>query len=153
MNDDQMSRAAAREWLVARIVVIGGLVTALAIIAYLVLQPMLQKPPQQAAAPQGSGQTKAQKEANAVAQLGMMICVQELFEAKDRGFVPNDGQLAVLQPFATKVKNRLACVAATTSTKYIIAADVHCTALKNASCLRLHDIKTSDGLLLYQRRD
>ncbi|HEY3777166.1 MAG TPA: hypothetical protein VGL35_03840 [Rhizomicrobium sp.] len=138
-------RALAREWLAARIVVIGGFVlAALAGIWFGVIYPDIILPRQVHAALE----TRVKMLLGAEAQ----ICTTGLNTAKNFGIVPQYGQLATQQLARTDVPGRYVCVAATNAAKYILAVDLLCRELKNPRCISLYNVAQSDGTVLYQRQ-
>ena len=152
MNDANM-RGIAREWLAARIVVVGGFLVAIAVAAYFTLRPAPQPVAEvQPAAPAQQQMTTAQQAADANAKAGMMVCAMELMNAKNFGIIPSYGQLTSIAPRATTVRGRYVCSAATSASQYIIAADLLCRTLQNPRCVFLYRITTGDGTVLYQRQ-
>ena len=159
MNDDhndmvELRRRTQREWAAARIVLIGGVVIAIAAVAYLWLKPapapvMASLPPAQT---EPRTPTRAQRAANTDASLNMLFCAQELLESQNVNIVPLSAQMAERGPHKTRVKGRLACIARTASTFYVISADLHCAQVTANKCVQLYDIQTGDGLLLYRRQ-
>jgi hypothetical protein len=152
MNDANM-RGISREWLAARIVVIGGFLIAIAVVAYFTLRPTPQPVAEsQPAAPVPQQMTTAEQKANANARDGMMVCAMELVNAKNSGIVPAYGQLASMLPSATAVRGRYVCNAATPAAKYAIAADLLCRNLQDPRCVLLYQIATGKGTVLYRRQ-
>ncbi|HEY2069327.1 MAG TPA: hypothetical protein VGG48_07220 [Rhizomicrobium sp.] len=159
MSDDhnnvvQLRRATQREWAIAKYVVIGGFVVAAGLLAYFALRPTQQAAPQTASIPANAVSIKphAASQADADSQAGMMLCAQELLAAKSIGIVPDSGQLARLQPYGTKTNARFACIAATSVTQYVIEADLRCRTLNDPKCVRLYNVRSGDGMVLYQRQ-
>jgi hypothetical protein len=160
MDDLDMQSATAREWFWAKIVLGGGFVIAIALIAFFALRPAPQPQTEAALAPPAAQTEQApprtetpQQMAEEDAKAGMMVCAVELLRAKSIGIIPPDGQLSALQPRQTGVKDRLACTAATGASKYVIAADLRCTTVTDGRCLRLFNITSADGTVLYQRQN
>jgi hypothetical protein len=160
MDDLEMRRATAREWMWAKIVLGGGLVIAIAVVAFFALRPVPQPVTDASLAPPATQTEQAppraetpQQMAEEDAKAGMMVCAVELLRAKSIGIIPPDGQLSALQPHQTGVKDRLACSAATGASKYVIAADLRCTTVTEGKCLRLFNITSADGTVLYQRQN
>jgi hypothetical protein len=152
MNDEEMGRATAREWLAARIVLVGGFAVAIAVAGYFVFRQH-QAEQQASLAPQ-TGIEAPRPQIPADAKTAMMLfCAQELVEGKNINIVPVDAQLAERLPRKTSVANRFACIAHTTAAVYFITADYRCTQVTDAKCVHLYDIQTGDGLLIYRRRE
>lgn len=150
MNDDNLRRGTEREWLAARIVLVGGFVIAIAVAGYFIWR---QHQAEEAAnQPVPSSQVQTQRLPEDVKTAMMLFCAQELVEGKNVNIVPVDAQLAEKLPRNTNVKNRFACIAHTTATVYFITADYRCPRVTEAKCVRLYDIQTNDGLLIYRRR-
>ena len=152
MSDhDANMRGTQREWLAARIVVVGGFATAMAIAAYFTFRPAAQPiAEEQPAAEQQA--TPAQQGADSNAKAGLMVCTQELANAQNFGIIPSYGRLSSASPKATDVRGRYVCSAATTAAKYLIAADLICRDLRDARCVVLYTVTTGDGTVLYQRQ-
>jgi len=152
MNDENM-RGTQREWLAARIVILGGFAIAIAVAAYFTLRPAPQPVAEtQPAAPAQQQMTPAQQAADTNAKAGMMVCAMELVNAENFGIIPSYGKLSSPFPKATDVRGRYVCSAATQTTKYIIAADLICRDLKDSRCVFVYSIATGDGTVLYQRQ-
>jgi hypothetical protein len=147
---DTNLRGISREWLAARIVLLGGFVLAIAVAAYFTLRPapVVQQLPAAQTEDQAAA-VLARKEANAKAAI--MVCAMELLNAKNTGIVPSYGQLVGMLPRKTATRGRYACIAGTNVTHYVIEADLVCRNLLDSRCVALHEVKTSDGTLLYQR--
>ena len=149
MNDDNLRRGTQREWLAAKIVLVGGFVIAIGVAAYFVLAPRFAPDHHmQANLPDSVSHLIPDDAKTAM----MLFCAQELVEGKNVNIVPVDAQLAEKLPRNTRVKNRFACIAHTTATVYFITADYRCTQVTNPKCVQLYDIQTNDGLLIYRRR-
>jgi hypothetical protein len=151
MNEDEMQRGTAREWLAARVVVVGGFLIAIAVAAYFTLRPAPQPVTEAQPAAQQQPMT-AQQAASQNAKDAMLVCAQELVNAKNSGIVPASGQLANAFPKATSVRARYVCTAATSAAKYLISADLVCRDLLNSRCVRLYSITDAHGMVLYQRQ-
>jgi len=161
---EDMKRGTAREWFWARVVLIGGFVVALAVAGYFAWQrheAIIAAQQQEAAAlaqtaqpePTMTPEQMRRARADASAKAGMMICAMELLSAKNVGVIPPYGELADSEPHATSKKNRVACLAATQVTKYVIEADLMCRTLVDPKCMKLHSVKSDDGTMLYQSKD
>jgi len=149
MNDDNLRRGTQREWLAAKIVVVGGFLIAIGVAAYFVIAPRF--------APEHNMQENLPSSISHLipedAKTAMILfCAQELVEGKNVNIVPNDAQLAEKLPRNTGVKNRFACIARTNAVVYFITADYMCPRVTDPKCVRLYDIQTNDGLLVYRRR-
>jgi hypothetical protein len=149
--DDANRRGISREWLAARIVIGVGFVAAIAVAAYFTLRPA-QPPAEQPPAPVVQQQLTPAQEKDRNAKDAMMVCAQELLNAKNSGIIPSYGQLASPFPRTTKVHGRYACLAATHATAYVIAADLVCRNLLDSRCVTLYSVATSDGTMLYHRQ-
>ncbi len=138
-------RALRREWLIARIVVIGGFVIAIAAGAWFgVIVPEIIRPRLEHAALVNRVTTLLNAEAK--------ICTMALASAKNFGIVPQYGQLASAKLGLTQVQGRYLCVATTSAAKYVLAVDLVCRELKNPRCTSLYNVMQADGTVLYQRQ-
>ena len=138
-------RALQREWLVTRIVIIGGFAIAIAAGAWFgVIVPDFIKPRQEHAALVNRVTTLLKAEAQ--------ICTMALASAKNFGIVPQYGQLASAKLGPTRVQGRYFCIAATSAAKYVLAVDLVCRELKNPRCTSLYNVMQADGTVLYQRQ-
>jgi hypothetical protein len=148
---DRNMRGIGREWLAARIVVLGGFVIAIAVAAYFTLRPapvVEQQPPAPVAQPTLPAQTAAQRNVTA----GAMLCVMALQNAKNYGIVPAYGRLTSMAPKFTHERGRYICTAGTSVGTYVITADLLCRNLTDTRCVVPFIIKRDDGTLLYQRQ-
>jgi hypothetical protein len=137
-------RALSREWLAARIVVIGGLVVAAAVAAYFGwIKPAYLTPPQP---------TPEQQEARANAQAVLDMCTTGVAAAKAFGILPPYGRLVSLNVGRTDVQGRYVCQAATQVAKYLVAVELYCRNLKDRRCVSLYSVTQDDGTVLYQRQ-
>ncbi|HTQ14877.1 MAG TPA: hypothetical protein VMH86_13465 [Rhizomicrobium sp.] len=158
MNDDdhnnvvEMRRATAREWRAAQFVLAGGFVIALGVAGYFGWRAA--HPPVTSeiapAAPEATTQPTEQQQEDAKAAI--LVCAQELLNAKNYGIVPGYGQLSNPYPKPTSAKGRYSCEAKTTSTTYVMTADLICRTLTDPRCVDLYRVQTSDGSVLYQRQ-
>ncbi|HEY1612220.1 MAG TPA: hypothetical protein VGF97_00835 [Rhizomicrobium sp.] len=138
-------RALAREWLIARIVVIGGFIVAIVAAIYFgYLVPRVLAPRQVRAALHSRIELLLKTEAQ--------ICTTALNDAKNFGIVPQYGHLANAKLGATDVQGRYVCVASTPAAKYLLAIDLICRDLKNPRCTSLYNIVQGNGAVLYQRQ-
>ncbi len=138
-------RALAREWLAARIIVIGGFAIAIAAGLYFgVLVPKFIQPRAQHA--------ELVRRVETILKAEMQICSMALNTAKNFGIVPQYGQLATARLAATDVQGRYVCLAATNAAKYVLAVDLLCRDLKSPRCISLYNVSQSDGTVLYQRQ-
>jgi len=150
---DVNMRGIAREWLAARIIVVGGFAVAIAVAAYFTLRPAPQPlAEEQPVAPAAQSKTPAQTAREANASAGMMLCAMELLNAKNFGIVPSYGQLASPLPKTTATRGRYICTAATNVAKYTMTADLVCRNLQEPRCTDLYSITREDGTVLYQRQ-
>jgi hypothetical protein len=144
-DTSQGKNALRREWLIARIVVIGGFAIAFVAALYFgVLVPWVIQPRLQRAALVSRIETLLHAEAQ--------ICTMALTNAKNFGIVPQYGQLATPKLAPTDVQGRYLCLAATKVAKYVLAVDLLCRDLKNARCTSLYNVTQADGTVLYQRQ-
>jgi hypothetical protein len=155
-NVVEMRRGTQREWAMARIVLIGGFAIAIGVAAWFALRPApVETVPPVASLPPPAhlkipGNPSSQERADSNA--AMMVCAQELMNAKNNGSVPAYGQLSSLLPKATAVRGRYTCQVATSAEKYTISADLICRTLTDSRCVALYDVTTADGTVLYQRQ-
>lgn len=147
-----MRRATAREWLAARIVLVGGFAAAIAVAAYFALQPAPPPVTEEANIPPPEAQAPAQTQQQTDANAAMLVCAQELLNAKNNGSIPSYGQLSSLVPTVTNVKGRYACHATTPAASYTINADLVCRNLTDSHCVHIYNVTTGDGKILYQRQ-
>ena len=144
-QQDQNGRALSREWAAARIIVIGGVVVAIAAVLYFGwIKPTWLTKPQ--ASPEVQ---RAQEEAQAELQL----CSTGLKTAQSFGIVPPYGKLARPLIQKTDVTRRYACFAQTPATKYVVAVDLVCRNLTDSRCVSLYSVSQADGTVLYQRQN
>jgi len=137
-------RALGREWLAARIVVIGGLIVAAVVVVFFGwIKPAYLTAPQL---------TPEQQQARANAQAILDMCTTGVATAKAFGIVPSYGQLASLNVGRTDVQGRYVCVAATQAAKYLVAVELFCRNLKDRHCVSLYSVTQQDGTVLYQRQ-
>ncbi|HEY2444209.1 MAG TPA: hypothetical protein VGI20_00535 [Rhizomicrobium sp.] len=140
-----MARALGREWLIARIVIIGGFAIAILAGAWFgVVVPRIIEPRRVQAELATRADTLLKDEAQ--------ICSMALASAKNFGIVPQYGQLATTKLAATGVRGRYVCLAATSASKYILAVDLICRDLKSPRCTALYNVMQADGTVLYQRQ-
>lgn len=143
-NQEDAHSSLSREWLIARIVVIGGLIVALGAITYFGwAKPYIAERTRLIA-----NQTRAQALSVAVAD----ICEGGLSAAKNFGIVPVYGRVAAKTVYTTNVQGRYVCVGATPSTRYLVIVDLLCRRLKERRCLSLYSVRQMDGTVLYQRQ-
>jgi hypothetical protein len=137
-------RALSREWLAARIVVIGGLVLAAALVAFFGwIKPTYLTAPQL---------TAEQQEARATALAIRDMCTTGIAAAKAFGILPSYGHLASPNAGRTDVQGRYVCVAGTQVAKYLVAVELLCRDLKDRRCVSLYSVTQDDGTVLYQRQ-
>lgn len=139
------SRALGREWLAARIVVVGGFLLALlAGIWFGVVYPDFIRPHEI--------RTILKNRVEALLGAEARICTTGLNTAKNFGIVPQYGALASRRLARTTVQGRYLCLATTKSTKYVLAVDLVCRNLKDPRCVSLYNVSQTDGTVLYQRQ-
>ena len=144
-EQDKDKRALSREWLVAQIVVLGGLVVAvIAVVWFGWAQPYIER--QRAIA-------TAKEHMKETAEAARQLCVSGLASAKNFGIVPPYGQLYGSNLYTTSIQGRYVCVAATHATKYLIAVDLYCRNFKDARCVSLFSVAQGDGTVLYRRQN
>lgn len=134
----------AREWLIAKIVVIGGVVVAItAIVWFGWVQPSMLR--QQAL-------TAAQQAARQTVEAATQMCRSGLSAAQTFGIVPPYGQLSGHTIYRTNVQGRYVCVAATHAARYLVAIDLLCRNVKDRRCVSLYSVTQANGMVLYQRQ-
>ncbi len=143
-KQEEGKRALSREWLVARIVIIGGIVVAIVALAYFGwLRPtMLQR----------EATARAQQRAHENVEVATQFCRSGLAAAQTFGVVPPYAQLFGHNIYRTNVQGRYVCVAATHLTRYLLVADLYCRALKDRRCVSLFSVTQANGTVLYQRQ-
>ncbi|MGD0191088.1 MAG: hypothetical protein ABSD74_10130 [Rhizomicrobium sp.] len=142
---DKSQAALSTEWLIARIVLIGGSVIAIAAIVWFGwVQPDMQRREIIA---------KVEQARHDYAHAAMQLCVAGLSSAKNFGIVPPYGQLYGQNMYPTNVQGRYVCIAATHATRYLIAVDLLCRNLQDSHCTSLFSVVNQhDGTVLYQRQ-
>lgn len=137
-------RGLSREWLAARIVVIGGLVVAALVVVFFGwVEPTYLTAPQL---------TPEQQQARANSQAAFDMCSTGIAAAKAFGILPPFGRLASPRVGRTDVQGRYVCVAATPSARYLVAVELYCRDLKDRRCVSLYSVTQQDGTVLYQRQ-
>jgi hypothetical protein len=138
-------RALTREWLVARVTLIGGFIVAGAAAIYFgYVVPKIIAPREQVAA--------ALAQAQAFTTAKTELCTLALGAAKGYGIVPQYGRLASGILGATDVQGRYVCLAMTSAARYLMSADLLCSNLKNPRCVSLYNVVSQgDGAVLFQR--
>jgi hypothetical protein len=159
-GDDDL-RMTGREWLAARIVLIGGFIIAIAVAGYFTWSQHQQAV--QDAAAQAAQQKAAEQAAAAPSQelaaarertrMGLVVCIREIVNAETLGVVPKYAKLASGAPAATGVQGRYVCNAATDVAKYAVTADLICADMRKADCVKLYSVKSDDGTVLYQAKE
>lgn len=151
MTDLDQIAALKREWLVARIVVIGGFVLALAAAIYVAqaLRHEVLRARQIAAAQNAAAAQAQQANDRAVAA----FCPLALDNAKRVGAVPATTALTNPSPHETAQTGRYLCSAANGATKLTLLADFTCTDLKNPRCVSLYAVAQDGGTIRYKRKD
>lgn len=142
-DQERAQGALSREWLIARIVVIGGLIIAVGAIAYFGwIEPMMLKRQEL---------SRLHDRAQALSTAVTELCASGLTSAQNYGIVPPYGRLATNSVYTTNVQGRYVCVAATHATKYLVVIDLLCRNLKDRRCVSLYSVRQTDGTVLYQR--
>jgi len=142
-------RALNREWLVARVVIIGGLVVAALVVAWFGwLKPTYFTKPQL---------TPAQLAAQATARAVFQMCSTGVAAAKSFGILPQYGQLSKpVRVGRTDVMGRYVCLANTQVARYVIAVELLCPQTSSRQCVSLYSVIQDDGTpqgtVLYQRQ-
>lgn len=146
--------ALKREWLVARIVLIGGFILAIGFGGYAayIWRTGVANARQRAAA-EMSAQQAANDAQTANAQAGALVCHQALANAQNFGIVPSFTKLTNDQPQRTNVTGRYTCAAATDSSQFVLMAELVCKDLNNPRCVPLYSVTQNGGAVLYQRHD
>jgi hypothetical protein len=143
-EQETVQRSLSREWLAARVVVIGGLVLAAGLILFFGwIKPAYLAAPQL---------TPEQQQARATGQAILDMCSTGVSSAKAFGILPPYGRLASLTVGKTDVQGRYVCVAATQVAKYLVAVELLCRNLKDRRCVSLYSVTQDDGTVLYQRQ-
>lgn len=149
----QAMRAISREWMAARIVVIGGFIIAIGLGAYFAMIVRTNIVARRHAALADVQQSQAiENSQEETAKAGLELCTTALNHAKDFGIVPPFGQLASAEPKPTDVKGRYVCIAVTQVSKYTLAADALCRDLAKPACVMLHSVTQDDGTVLYKKQ-
>lgn len=145
IDTTETERALRREWLAARIIVIGGFIVAIAAgVWFGIIVPRVIQPREMRA----ELTNRVQRLLSAEAQ----VCTMALGTAKNFGIVPQYGQLGSSKLALTNVQGRYLCLAVTKATKYLLAVDLFCRDLKNPRCVSLYNVTQADGSVLYQRQ-
>ena len=145
-DQDPNVSALAREWLLTRVTIAGGFAIAIAVAAYFMISAQMNVARQEHAQ-----QSAAEMRAKANAEASLALCSSALTAAKSFGIVPSFGTLASPKLQKTDVQGRYVCLAATSVTKYLLAADLLCRDLRDQRCVSLFSITQDDGTVLYQR--
>jgi hypothetical protein len=141
---DESQHALSREWLVARIVVIGGFVVAvLTVIWFGWVQPELQR---------RAAIARVQEHNRETAMAAGQLCRSALTASQSFGIVPNYAQISGSKLYITNVQGRYICVAATRAAKYIVAVDLLCHDVKDRRCVSLFSVIDGNGTPLYRRQ-
>jgi hypothetical protein len=162
MNDNGDDfRMTAREWLAARVVLIGGFIIAVAVAGYFTWTQHQQAQQdaaaalaqQKAAEQAAAGPAQAQLAARDQQRMGLMVCIRQIVNAETLGVVPNYAKLASGAPTPTGVRGRYTCTAATDVAKYAVTADLICVDMRKADCVKVYSVKSDDGTMLYQAKE
>ncbi|HTW34941.1 MAG TPA: hypothetical protein VMD53_10020 [Rhizomicrobium sp.] len=150
-EDDKKMGALKREWAAARIVVIGGLIVAVAVAGYFVYRARQQ----QLAAEQPvvhATVVRPKLDTKVLARVELAVCTAELLRAKDVGAIPSYGELASAQLLrAGDAPRRFICEAKTHLTNYFISADVLCDKLADPRCVSIYRVANKEKQLIYSR--
>jgi hypothetical protein len=143
-HEDAQS-ALSREWLIARIVIVGGFIAAIAAIVWFGwVQPEMQHRELLA---------KVEKAKHEVQHAAIELCRTGLASAQSFGIVPPYGQLVGQNIYRTNVQGRYVCVAATHAARYLVAVDLVCRNLADRRCVSLFSVvNQGSGSILYQRQ-
>lgn len=146
-DDNSNKSALSREWAAARIVVIGGLVVAIAVAGYFAYRARTPAVlPLQTVVP-----AAAKPDAKLLARVELAVCTTVVKRAMDIGIIPTYGRLDTPQLVKTDVAHRFVCVGATHAAKYYVAADLRCNNLVDPQCVSVYRVALRDGTLLYSR--
>jgi hypothetical protein len=149
-EDDKKMGALKREWAMARIVVIGGFIVAIAVAGYFVYRAKQQELAQQPVVHATVVNPKV--DAKVLVRVELAVCTAELMHAKDVGAVPAYGELATAQLVrAGDAPRRFICEAKTHLTNYFIAADVLCDKLSDPRCVSVYRVANREKQLIYAR--
>jgi len=137
-------RQLSREWLVARIVVIGGCIIALlAIVWFGWAQPELQR---------RDALARLREHNREMAVAATQLCKSGLGAAQNFGIVPTYAQLSGSKVYITSVQGRYICVAATHAARYLVAVDLLCRDVNAGRCISLFSVVQGNGAVLYRRQ-
>ena len=149
-KDDQTQRALKREWMAARIVVVGGLIVAVGTVGYFAWRARQERLAQQPVV-HTTVVARPKVDAKVLAQVELAVCTAELSRAKDLGMVPQYGDLASPRLMRGTMPRRFVCEAQTHLTHYFISADLVCNQLADSRCVSVYRIALKDGTLIYSR--
>jgi Flp pilus assembly protein CpaB len=155
MSDEyDMQSATKREWLAAKIVVVGGLIVAVGVAGYFAWQqysaPQIQETSIPAQTQQAQPQMTAAQRANYNANIGAVVCAMELAGAQGLGVVPAYSKLVNNILRADGPRGRYSCVAGTHVAQYKLAADLVCRELTDPRCVRLYSVTRDDGVVIFK---
>ncbi|HEY5338277.1 MAG TPA: hypothetical protein VIJ85_08755 [Rhizomicrobium sp.] len=154
-DDDDTGRLTAREWIAARLVIVGGFVVAILVAGYFTWQQHLQtqdlaNAQMQATAQQAAAQAIQQTTSQSIARASLILCLRELVNAQTMGIIPAFGKLVSQMPEPGASRGRYSCMAGTDVAKYKITGDLVCRQLQKAECVKIVSIASDDGTVLYQ---
>jgi hypothetical protein len=155
MRDDKTDLSALkREWLAARIAVIGGFAIMIGIGIYVAVsyRAELQHAKAQAAAAIAK-QQQDEKLQQTNLEAERAFCRALLAQTQNIGLVPNFAKLTDPLPKSTKQTGRYTCEASTGASTYELTADLICRDLKKTDCLSLYQVSQKNGAVLFQRHD
>ncbi len=155
MRDESADFSAVkREWLAARIVVIGGFAVTIAVGIYAAVSWHAQLQQAKArAATAIAQQQQADKVQQANLEAAQTFCKELLAQTQNLGLVPNFSKLTNPLPRNTKQTGRYSCEASTGASTYELTADLVCRNLKSTDCVSLYQVALKGGAVLFQRHN
>lgn len=155
MTEEQKNmRGLEREWNMALIVGIGGLVVAIAVAGYFGYREMHRRA--QVAVVHAVAPT-AHIDRKELQKIEVAVCNAEIAGAQSLAVVPAYAKLAEPNLVRTRVRGRFICVAETHLTQYLISADLRCEKLidviRDPRCVSVFRVMLKDGRLVYSRPD
>lgn len=154
-DDNSTKRALAREWAAARIVVLGGLVLALAVAGYFAFQQWRAERAAEQAQAVHAGVVQPKLDAKTVRAIEVAVCRAEIEHAKELTVVPSYAVLGSPNLVRTKIDGRFICEARTHLTQYFVSADFLCAKLgdvvRDPRCISVYRVMLPDGRLVYSR--
>ena len=150
MDDNEDTALTAREWLAARIVIIGGFIVAIAVAGYLVYRGRQQQLAQQPVV--HATVVRPKVDPKVLARVELAVCTAELLRAKDLGAIPSYSEVSngkLLR--AGDAPRRFICEAQTHLTKYFISADLLCENFADPRCISVFRVANKEQQLIYAR--